>query len=87
MTDETRKQILNDSIGYAESFKTGEWFENIRKESAIHAATRQDAIAEKRGHDLAIDEAIACVKLYSPYSVHVDVLKKAILTELEKLKK
>lgn len=37
----TEERIREDAEEYAEAFKTGEWFENLRKEAHIAGATRE----------------------------------------------
>jgi hypothetical protein len=95
MTEETATQISMAAADYAESFKTGEWFETLRMNAYIVGAQNQDPIAEKRGYNLAIQD---CVEFISKKIDRINVelpivgnqttrVMQALKEELEKLKK
>jgi len=80
MTEETRKQIERDAYKYASG--NADYFRQ--------GATMQDPIADQRGYNRAVDDAIRSLKSKlgnSNSAGHGRVFLTEVFTELEKLKK
>ena len=84
MTDETREQIRIDAKNY--ELSVGNTSSRYTDADFRAGATHQHPISFEQGRKEGIKDAIASVKKYDAYSVHVDSMKEDILKQLESLR-